>query len=224
MHFNRTHLNGNPYLGIFATANESYLLHPRGVRKKVVNEISETLEVLPFPTSIGGTEIVGTFSVANSRGLLLPGDVTQRELGAIEESLDLSVGLIDTKFNALGNLVLANDTGAVVGEVYGEEEIEVISETLDVDVESGTISGLSIVGSLGRASNTGVLVSPKATDEEIKLIKDVLQVGVDRGTANFGVGNVGTCILVNSKGAVAGTPTSGIEMGKIQQVFEEDAW
>jgi translation initiation factor 6 len=224
MHFTRTHLNGNPYLGIFAMANESYLLHPRGAQKKVIREISGTLEVEPLGTSIGGTEIIGTFAVANSRGLLLPVDATSRELGMVEESLDLQVEIIETRYNALGNLILANDSGAIVGDIFDREEISKISDTLDVDVEPGTVNGLSIVGSLGRASNAGALVSPKATDEEIKLIKDVLQVEVDRGTANFGVGNVGTCMLVNSKGVAAGTPTSGIEMGKIQQVFEEGAW
>jgi len=224
MHFNRTHINGNPYLGIFAVANESYLIHPRGAQEKVIREISSSLEVEALPASIGGTEIIGTFAVANSKGLLLPGDATNGELDMLGGSLDLHVGTVKTRYNALGNLVLANDSGAVVGSVYGNEEREEISRALGVTVEPGTINGLSIVGSLARASNTGVLVSPRATDEEIKLIKDVLHVDADRGTANFGVGNVGTCILVNSKGVVAGTPTSGIEMGKIQQVFEEDAW
>lgn len=224
MHFTRTHLNGNPYLGIFAIANEEYLLVPPGIRRRLVDGMATTLEVEPHSITIGGTELIGTFAVANSNGLLLPGDATEEEVSRIRKALHMPVGVLDTRFNALGNLILVNDVGAVVGGVYGKDEIDTISDVLSVRVEIGTINDLNIVGSLGRTNNRGTLVSPKATNEEIELIKDTLGVRVERGTANFGVGNIGTCILANTKGVAAGTPTTGIEMGKIQQVFEERAW
>ncbi len=224
MHFTKTHLNGNPYLGIFANANDSHLLIPPGIPGKVIDDISNTLEVVPHRTTVAGTELVGTLSVANSKGLLVPGDVTESEVETMRRALGIRVEILETRFNALGNLILVNDKGAIVAGVYGREEVDRISEALGVETRTGTIDDLNIVGSLGRASNHGALVSPKATREEIKLIEDVLRVRVERGTANFGVGNIGTCLLVNSKGVAAGMPTTGIEMGKIQQVFEEGTW
>jgi len=220
MHFTRTHFNGNPYLGIFASASDSYLILPPNVSRKTVTEVSRSLEVDYLQTTIAGTELVGTLSVGNSQGLLVPGDATEAEVRRLERELPVKVGVLKTRFNAVGNLILANDRGALVAGVYKAEEVEAISETLGVEVARGTVNSLSIVGSLARTNNVGALVSPKATDEEMRVIKEALDVDVERGTANFGVGNVGTCLLVNSKGAVAGMPTTGIEMGKIQQIFE----
>jgi translation initiation factor 6 len=224
MHFMRSHLNGNAYLGIFAHADEGYLLHPPNAPQKVVRQMSEVLEVETVPTTIAGTELVGTLVASNSKGLLLPGDATETEVESLRSRLEKTVGVLNTKFNALGNLIMANDEGGLVGEVYGDDETKVISETLGVEVGHGTVSRLSLVGSLGHPTNTGVLVSPTATDAEIARIEDLMKVKAERGTANLGASNVGTCMLANSKGVVAGMPTTGIEMGKIQQVFEGGAW
>jgi len=224
MHYARTHLNGNPYLGIFAAASESHLFIPPRVPKRVVKEISEALEVSPVQTTVAGTELVGTFLVANSHGVLVPQDATSSEMRTLKKGTGLDVQILDSRFNALGNLILGNDRGAIAGGVYREEALETISDALGVSTEVGSIDRLSIVGSLGQVSNLGGLVSPKAREDEIRLISRAMDIRVERGTANFGVGNVGTCILANTKGVVAGTPTSGIEMGKIQQVFEEGAW
>jgi translation initiation factor 6 len=224
MHYARTHLNGNPYLGIFAAASETHLFVSPRVPRKVIREISEALEVSPVRTTVAGTELVGTFLVANSSGVLVPQDATSSEVETLESGTGLDVKILRTRFNALGNLVLGNDRGAVAGGVYSEEALGTISDALGVSTETGSIDGLSIVGSLGRVSNHGGLVSPKAREEEIRVISRAMDIKVERGTANFGVGNIGTCILANTKGVVAGMPTSGIEMGKIQQVFEEGAW
>lgn len=224
MHYTRTHLNGNPYLGIFASASETHLFVPPRVPKRVTKEISETLEVSPVQTTLAGTELVGTFLVANSSGVLVPQDATSSEIRALEKGTGLDVRVLNTRFNALGNLILCNDRGAVAGAVYRDDALETISDALGVPTEIGSIDGLSIVGSLGKVSNLGGLVSPRTREDEIRLISRAMDIGVERGTANFGVSNVGTCMLVNTKGVVAGTPTSGIEMGKIQQVFEEGAW
>ena len=224
MHYVRTHLNGNPYLGIFAAASETHLFVPPNVPGKVVKQVSDALEVIPVQTTIGGTELVGTFLVANSNGVLVADDATSSEVRGLREGTGLDVQVLSNRFNALGNLVLANDKGAVVGPVYRPDAMETISGALGVSAEAGCIDGLSIVGSLGRTTNLGGLLSPRAKEDEVKLISTVLGVRVDRGTANFGVGNIGTCMLANTKGVVAGMPTSGIEMGKIQQVFEEEGW
>jgi translation initiation factor 6 len=224
MHFTRAHLNGNPYLGIFALASEECLLVPPTSPRRAVRQISETLEIPSIPVTVAGTELVGTFAVSNSKGILLPRDATKKELERLRDATDLPVGVLDSKYNALGNLILTNDSGALVSSLYTEAEKQIISDVLDVEAHTGAIDRLHIVGSLGKATNIGSLVSPRTTDEEITVIKDTLKVRVERGTANLGVGNVGTCILVNSKGAAAGMPTTGIEMGRIQQVFDKDAW
>ncbi len=224
MHFMRGHLNGNPYLGIFACANQSHLFAPIGAHRKAVQAVANVLVAQPIYTTVAGTELIGTLMVANSEGVLLPPDATEIEIKTISQAVKGRVGILDSRHNALGNLIVANDNGAVVADVYGREEVNEIEATLGVEVRKGTINNLNLVGSLCRATNTAALTSPSASDREIKLIKDTLNVRVERGTANFGVTYVGACILANSEGVVAGTPTTGIEMGKIEQVFEGETW
>ncbi len=223
MHFMRTHLNGNPYLGMFASCSDRLLVLPPGIPESRKRAIANTLEVDTVTTTVAETELVGMFMAMNSNGAVLPQDATDNEIEALE-SADIRVSRLDSRFNAFGNLILANDEGAVVDSMYTDHEEELISRVLDVDVVEGCVNGLAIVGSLACANSLGVLASPKVEEEEVKLIKDTLKVEVGRGTANFGVEYVGTCILANSNGVAAGQPTTGIEMGKIEQVFEGDIW
>ncbi len=220
MHFMRAHLNGNPYLGIFACASQSHLFAPIGAHKKAVEQMAEALGAQPVYTTIAGTELIGTLMVANSQGVLLPPDVTEAEIKTISRAVKGRVSILETRHNALGNLIVANDNGAVVAKAYSKQEIDEIEAALGVRVRRGTINNLNLVGSLCRATNSAALLSPNASDKEVKLIKETLDVRVERGTANFGVSYVGACILANSEGVVAGTPTTGIEMGKIEELFE----
>ncbi len=224
MEFARTHLSGNPYLGLFAANNDDVVVVPPGSPRDTIDEIASTLNVKSIETTVAGTDMIGMLVVMNSQGILLPGDATSREMDILSTQSNLQVGKLDTRFNALGNLILTNDKGAIVADVYLRKELEVISDILGVKVKNGSIDNLHIVGSLACPNNIGALVSPKTADSEIDLINDMLKVEVGKGTANFGVGNVGTCILANSKGVVAGRPTTGIEMGKMQQVFEGETW
>ena len=69
---------------------------------------------------------------------------------------------METKKTAYGNLVLANDKGAVVDPRFKENEIKKISEALGVEAVPTEIAGLPYVGSLAVATNKGVLSSPVA--------------------------------------------------------------
>jgi translation initiation factor 6 len=85
-----------------------------------------------------------------------------------------------------------------------------------------TIAGLNPLGSLGIATNKGVLVHPQITDKEAKMIERTLEVPLDVGTVNFGSPYPGSGIIANSHGFVAGTSTSGIELGRIAETFGFD--
>ncbi len=224
MRFARIHLNGNPYLGIFACANDAVAFIPRSATAGAAKVIAESLGVETVRLTLLRTELIGAFAVMNSNGILVPSDATRSELEAIRQALDINVGVVETRFNALGNLVVANDKGAIAATLYGKRELKTMSDVLGVEVVGAKVAGLNIVGSLCSSNNTGTLVSPRATDEDLELVRETLKTYVERGTANFGAGNVGTCLLANSKGAVAGTPTTGIEMGRIQRVFEGSGW
>ena len=56
-------------------------------------------------------------------------------------------------------------------------------------------------------------------EEEIKLIEDVLKVEIDIGTANFGSPFVGSCIIANSNGTIAGLSTTAPEIERIAETL-----
>ncbi|MFQ5910594.1 MAG: translation initiation factor eIF-6, partial [Thermoplasmata archaeon] len=77
--------------------------------------------------------------------------------------------------------------------------------------------GLKTVGSVAVATNKGVVCHPKIRNEERKLLEDVLKVPVTIATANYGTTYVGACVVANSKGAVVGSTTTPIEIGRIEE-------
>jgi translation initiation factor 6 len=144
--------------------------------------------------------------------MLIHNGVREEELEKIKSVYSGNITILETKKNAYGNLVLANDRGAVVDPRFKETEITKISETLGVEAVPTEIAGLPYVGSLAVATNKGVLAHPMLTAEEKKTLEKVFKVPVDVGTVNCGVPYVGTGLIANSHAAVAGSMTTGPEM------------
>jgi translation initiation factor 6 len=156
--------------------------------------------------------------------MLLPNSVREEELTVIQSCFNGKITLMDTKKTAHGNLVLANDYGAIVDPRIKEAQIEKISETLGVPVVSSTIADLPYVGALAVATNKGVLAHPLLKEEEKKILEKIFKVPVDVGTVNCGVPYVGTGLIANSHAAVAGSMTTGPEMfiiGNAMDVVQE---
>ena len=68
-------------------------------------------------------------------------------------------------------------------------------------------------------TNKGCLCHPKVTDEEKNLLKKVFDVNVMIGTVNHGVPMIGSGLVANTKGAIIGNLTTGIEMGRIEEAL-----
>ena len=156
---------------------------------------------------------------------LLPHFIREEELAAIKSAFEGNITVMETKKTAYGNLVLANDRGAVVDPRFHEPQIKQIADTLGVEVVPGEIAGLPYVGSLAVATNKGVLAHPLLKDEERKVLESVFKVPVDVGTVNCGVPYVGTGLIGNSHAAVAGSLTTGPEMfiiGNALDVVQDD--
>jgi translation initiation factor 6 len=132
---------------------------------------------------------------------------------------------METKKTAYGNLVLANDFGAVVDPRFKEPTVKLIGKTLGVEAVRTEIAGLPYVGSLAVATNKGVLAHPLLKDDERKVLESVFKVPVDVGTVNCGIPYVGTGLIANSHAAVAGSMTTGPEMfiiGNALDVVQDD--
>jgi translation initiation factor 6 len=216
---------GSPSIGVYSLATEKLVIIPRVVPLKKAKRTAEWLKVPLIHTCISGSVLAGAFACANSNGIILPNSVLSEELTMFKPFFENNVTIMETRKTAYGNLVLANDFGAIVDPRLKEPQIKLISETLGVEAVPSEIAGLPYVGSLAVATNKGVLAHPLLKDEERKVLERVFKVPVDVGTVNCGIPYVGTGLIANSHAAVAGSMTTGPEMfiiGNALDVVQDD--
>ena len=216
---------GSASIGVYSLANDEFVIIPQMVPLKKAKRTAEWLKVKLIHTSISGSVLVGALACANSKGILLPSSVREEELNTIESLFKGNIAIMETKKTAYGNLVLANDNGAVVDPRFKEPEIKQIAATLDVEAIPAEIAGLPYVGSLAVVTNKGILAHPLLKEEEREILENVFKVPVDVGTINCGIPYVGTGLISNTHAAVAGSMTSGPEMfiiGNALDVVQED--
>jgi len=182
-------------------------------------DFSEIFKVPSIKITVGGTEFVGLFSAMNSNGIILPFIVRDEELREIKR-LGLDVLVLKEKFTAIGNLIVANDKGAIVSDLLSEKSIKPIEDVLKVEVVRVTLVNSKIVGSVCFATNKGAILHREASEDDKKLVKDVLKVEVEKGSVNYGSPYVSSGVIANSYGALIGSRTSGYELDIILRVLK----
>jgi translation initiation factor 6 len=211
---------GTASIGVYSLANDKIAIIPPQVPESKRVKVEEWLKVKVVATTVGESVIVGALACSNSNGVVLPPFTLEDEIEAIKSASDLNVTVMDTKKTAYGNMVLANDKGAVADPRLSRGILGEIEETLGVEVVSSEVAGLPYVGSLAVATNKGVLVHPMLKEEERKVLEEALKVPVDVGTINCGIPYVATGLIGNSCGVVAGSLTTGPEMFIIGQALD----
>ena len=212
---------GSASIGVYSLATEKMAIVPPKISKAKMARLEECLGVDVVKTTIGESVLVGALASANSNGIVLPSYATEEEINAIKSAVpDINVMIMETKRTAYGNMILANDKGAIADPRLREEDLANVSNTLGVDVVLGEIAGLPYLGSLATATNKGVLVHPLLKEEEQRRLKETLKVPVELGTVNCGTPYVGMGLIANSRGAVAGFVTTGPELFIIGQSLD----
>lgn len=204
-------------LGVFATCTEDFVFVPTDIPDETLNDLEVSLGVRGFRVSVGGSSVVGSLISGNSNGVLAAGFILEREIRKIRKNT--SAARLSGPLNASGNLILANDSAALVHPDLPDKTVKLIQKTLGVEVRKGTIGGLKTVGMAGIATNKGLLVHPKTTENEMAVLEEIFNLPVDIGTVNFGSHLVGSGILANSKGYVAGEDTTGPEISRIEDAL-----
>lgn len=216
----RLDFNSNPYVGVFCRANDDIaFVHPF-LQDKEKEVIREVLKVKIIETTVGGSTVMGSLIALNSSGAVVADFVGDEELDIIKNFFGDNVLVIKDKFNAAGNNILANDYGAIVHPMMGDETIKDIKGVMDVEVERGTIAGIKTVGMAAVVTNRGMLCHPKIEDDEKRNLEELFSVPVSIGTVNHGVPYVGAGMVANGKGAIMGSKTTGIEMGRIEDALD----
>jgi len=215
-------ISGSPNIGVYSKATDNYLIAPSKIATKEYLKIGNFLNTKVVNSFIGDSILIGVLVVANSHGILLPHYALKNEMNCLVKETRVNVKKLESRKTAIGNLILANDYGAIIDEQFNEPNIvKTISDILNVEVASGTIINLPYVGSLAIATNKGVLAHPMILDDEKSLIEEVLRVPVERGTVNGGVPYVSSGIIANINGVVVGNLTTGPELFIISNLFGE---
>jgi len=208
---------GDPNIGVFARVVGDIAIVPPDSTVEFKTAVQEALRVELVETTIQGSTIIGSLVAGNSRGVVVSGLAAETEIGMLAEHRE--VLLLHETMNAAGNVIMANDTFAAVHPDMPESVAKAIGEFLGVTVIRLVLGGVKTVGMAGVATNKGVIVHPRATDAQIAQLEAVAKIPVGTGSINMGSGLVGTGLLVNENGYLAGNATSGFELGRIEDVF-----
>jgi translation initiation factor 6 len=209
---------GDHNLGLFCRASENICIVGNFIDERDAQRLEDMLKVKIIRTSVAQTDLVGMFSSFNSNGIVLPCIATQREVEEAKK-IGLDMMILDSKFTAVGNLILCNDNGAVIGKILSSCK-KAIEKCLGVDAVCSTVTGMNTVGSCGIATNTGCLLHRDAKPREIRTVEKALDVEAGVGTANFGSPFVGSCAVANSTAVAVGESTTGPEMNRFMEALK----
>jgi translation initiation factor 6 len=210
----------SPNIGIFVKANDSLILVPHGFAETKSEKLAEYLQVREARASVADTRLLGPMTVMNNNGILLPSIASEEEVGAIRQASQLRVERLNSKFTAIGNLICANDNGAIVSPLFRGEIDQQVQDVLGVPAHSMAVGGFVQAGSMIVATNVGAAVTPKASEDEVKAVSEILQVPAEAVTVNGGMPFLSSGIVANSKSVIVGTLTSGPELIMMSRVFQ----
>lgn len=208
---------GDEHIGVYTRVFEDVAFVPLDATEEYTGAVEKRLGVEVVQTTIQGCSIIGSLLAGNSNGMIVSGLASTEEIDLLKQHG--RVMLLERTMNAAGNIILANDTFAVVHPGISENTAEKISEFLDVPVLMMYIGKIPTVGMAAVATNKGVILNPGASENEISEIEEMSGLPVGTGTVNMGSTLIGTGLLANSKSFLAGISTSGYELGRIEDVF-----
>ena len=208
-----------PNIGVYISVNDENVFLPMGYAETKAEKLAKYLEVEPLYTAVANTRLMGALMSMNNHGVLLPTTAYQDEYDFLKNETNLEVGVLDSKYTALGNVICANDKGAIVSPWLSTSDVETIKQILDVEVVQKRIAGLNQVGAMMVANNSGAVIHPEADEEDMKMFANVLGVHIEHSTINAGVPYVESGILANNKTVVVGSMTTGPEIMMLTRTF-----
>ncbi len=223
MTLNKLSIHGNVNIGIYIFANDVFAIVPKGVDKKVMDVVAETLNVDVIEARVSDLSIIGVMIAGNNNGLILPRIIKESEIYDLKRALakyDINIAVVESKYTAIGNLVLANDNAAIVYPGFEEDVLDTIKETLGVEtIVKKYIAGIPVVGSVGVVTNKGGILHPGTSDSELDELEKIFKVPLMTGTVNFGVVFLRSGLVANTHGVLVGENTTGPEIVRIQEAL-----
>jgi translation initiation factor 6 len=190
-----------------------------GFAQTKAEKLGEYLKAEVLYSSVANTRLLGALMVMNNNGILLPKTAYIDEYEFLKKQTKMEVGVLDSKYTALGNVICANDKGAIVSPWLSKEDCDTIEQVLGVEVLQEKIAGFNQTGAVMVANNSGAAIHPEADEEDMKVFANLMGVKVEQTTINNGVPYVMSGILVNNNTVVVGSMTSGPEIMMLTRAF-----
>ena len=216
MRIEQSDLLGTAFLGVFAATNDKVTFLPPNTGEDFVTLAEDVLKTEAVIASVANSSLLGVMTGMNSRCIALPQTVYADEREKF--GCCLGTAVLDG-FTAVGNMMTANDNGAVLTPLVGEAQAKSIAEAFGVRVERAQVAGLDTPGSCVVATNRGFLSNPNTTKQELKSLQALFGVGGEIGSLNYGSPFVKGCILANSNGAIVGTTSTPFELGRVDDAL-----
>ena len=208
---------GEGYLGLFGFATDKYCLISNRLPSTQIKKVGKALDVDTIPTPIFSFMLSGIMAAGNSNGVIVPYLAEDEEIENISKKVN--VAMVPDLYTALGNLIVANDMGGMISDVFSVKAKAIIDATLKIKTIQGQIAGSSEVGSVCVATNKGFVITPDVSDAELEKLEDIFQVKGGRASANMGSKMVGASVIANSNGFVASENTTPIELEYINEAL-----
>ena len=208
-----------PNIGVYISVNDDFVFLPMGFAETKAEKLSEYLDVKPLYTSVANTRLLGALMVGNNNGILLPTTAYLEEYDFLKKETDLNIGVLDSKYTALGNVICANDKGAIVSPWLSKDDVQTIEQILGIEVVQKRIAGMNQVGSVMVANNSGAVIHPEADEEDMKMFANTLGVTIKHATINNGIPYVKSGVLANNHAVVVGTLTTGPEIMMLTRAY-----
>ena len=128
-------LFNSPYSGVFCATNDLLTLIPPGIPEDDMGAISEALSTKVEVITIGGSSVLGTLIAMNNKGVLVSNLITSLELEKLEKilaNLNLNLGVLSERSNAIGNKFLLNVAGGFCNERFSKKSKIEAEKILDV--------------------------------------------------------------------------------------------
>ena len=204
---------GNMNIGLYSVTTDNYSIVADSLPDKFVDTLKRVVHTDVYSFTIDPT-IVGALIKGNANGLVLSSIIAQDVETELKQTFpDLNIKRYDFDYFALGNLILTNDKVSILSPLIPKNTRDSIGETLGTEIVTLKINNSDLIGSLIITNSLGAVASPLIENsDELEHIMDLLSLKkIDTSTVNRGAQFPSSGIICNSKGALLGQNSTGIE-------------
>lgn len=217
----KSQIFGGSLIGVYLTANNSYVLYPHLLLKPILKKFKSVFDEPLYPLTLNNSNLLGIYTASNKYGIIVPNIIKEDEHNLLKSYVGgAQIGILKSIDNAFGNLILCNDKGAIISS-FLKDYMKQIEDILNVETEVFEFAGSFLPGSISIVNNNGCLVHPLANDDEIEKITSILKVeDTDVSTINRGIPYLNAGAIVNDKSGIFGLDSTGPELMRLTSVLK----